>query len=397
MSKRRLLFVDQDIQALDRMRSLLIGMAHEWEMGFCSQADAALSWFGDQTVDVIVVDGRLPPVNGRHLLHYVRAHWPQTVRFVLAAEDDKGTLTDTLELAHQFLARPCRNEQLMQAIQRASLIRAITGNLVLQQIVTNMGVLPTLPSSQAEMIRVLQAPDVSVKQVSTVIRQDLAISVEVLRLVNSAYFSLRQHVTDLQQAVILLGLDTVRALVQAVTVFSVLESAKTRTLRQELYAHMLDVSQRARVVVRQLGADRATIDNAILGAMVHDIGKLILCTYFSQDYFPTLALARSAKMPLYQAERQIFGVSHAELGAYLLGLWGFHEEILVGVGFHHEPSAYGNASCAVLTAIHVANHLHHQKRDPERAFLTADVAYLQQTHFQDLATINGDQRRLVAV
>ncbi len=364
MPKRCLLFVDNDVRLLDTMRDMLQPMQAEWDLLFCNNVATALGWVEERAVDIVVADGRLALLEGRHLLHYVRALSPHTVRFVLAAETDKNALADTLALGHQFLARPCQSQQLIQAIQRTSLICTVTGNPVLQQIVTNIGVLPMLPSAQAEIMRVVQSSTVSMKQVSAVIAQDLAISVEVLRLVNSAYFNLRQQVTDLQQAVILLGLDTVRALVQAVTVFSVLESEKTRNLRQDLYGHMLDVSQRARLMIRHLSTDRTTIDNAILAGMVHDIGKLIFCTYFAQDYFPTMALARSAKMSLHQAERQIFGVSHAELGAYLLGLWGFNEEIIIAVGFHHEPGVYGNADCHALTVLHAANYMHHQERTP---------------------------------
>ena len=162
----------------------------------------------------------------------------------------------------------------------------------------------------------------SIKELTARIEHDFAISVEVLRLVNSGYFNLRQYVTDLQQAVMLLGINMVRSLVQAVTLFSAIENEKTRSMRQELYLHVVQVSLQARSIGRMLNLDSTTQDNISLASMLHDIGKLIFCGYLSQDYYPTMSLAKAIQLPLYQVEHQIFGVTHAQLRRVFVGVVG---------------------------------------------------------------------------
>jgi HD-like signal output (HDOD) protein len=130
--------------------------------------------------------------------------------------------------------------------------------------------------------------------------------------------------------------------------------------------------------------------------MLHDIGKLIFSSYLSQDYFPTMSLAKATRLPLYQVEKQIFGVTHAELGAYLLGLWGFSDNILMAVGFHHYPSRRQGPPNPVLTAVHLADVIYHQQREVEGSSpLQADRIYIDRLPQRDqlLALCNPPQSK----
>ncbi|MCB0189840.1 MAG: HDOD domain-containing protein [Caldilineaceae bacterium] len=272
----------------------------------------------------------------------------------------------------------------MEALQRIDTAQHGADNPVMEQLVRSIGMLPTLPSTYTELMRLIQSPDVSIKELTARIERDFAISVEVLRLVNSGYFSLRQYVTDLQQAVMLLGINTVRTLVQTVALFSAIENEHTRNMRQELYMHVVRVNQHARSIGRILNVDSITQDHISLAAMLHDIGKLIFCSYLSQDYFPTVSLAKATKLPIHQVERQIFGVTHAELGAYLLGLWGFSDDILIAVGFHHDPSRREGPPNPVLTAVHMADVLYYLGREPEgQSTVALDRIYIDRLPQRD--------------
>lgn len=377
MPSLTLLIADPDIRVLREMRQMLEPMQPHWTLFFSDNVEEAIRMLEEHTIDVVIADGQLPGVNNRHLLDYVRVRSPRTVRFVMAKEADHDALAETLVIAHQYLPKPCRLQLIMEALQRIDTAQHSADNPVMEQLVRSIGMLPTLPSTYIELMRLIQSPDVSIKELTARIERDFAISVEVLRLVNSGYFSLRQYVTDLQQAVMLLGINTVRSLVQAVAIFSAIETEKTRNMRQELYMHVVQVSQQARSIGRILNVDSTIQDHISLAAMLHDIGKLIFSSYLSQDYFPTVSLAKATKLPVHQVERQIFGVTHAELGAYLLGLWGFSDDILVAVGFHHDPSRREGPHNPVLTAVHLADVLYYQQRAAEgQPLLTVDQIYI---------------------
>jgi HD-like signal output (HDOD) protein/CheY-like chemotaxis protein len=389
-----LLVADPDIRVLREMRQMLEPMQPHWTLFFCDDIEDAIRMLEEQTIDVVIADGQLPGIKDRHLLDYVRVRSPRTVRFVMAREADHDSLAETLVIAHQYLPKPCRLQLIMEALQRIDTTQQGAENPVLEQLVRGIGMLPTLPSTYTELMQLFQNPEVSIKEVTARIERDFAISVEVLRLVNSGYFSLRQYVTDLQQAVMLLGINTVRSLVQTVALFSAIEDEKARSMRQEMYMHVVQVNQHARVIGRVLNVDSTTQDHISLAALLHDIGKLIFSSYLSQDYFPTISLAKATRLPLHQVERQIFGVTHAELGAYLLGLWGFSDNILTAVGFHHNPSRRQGPHNPVLTAVHLADVLYHQQREAESSFsLQADRNYIDHLPQRDqlLALCNSPQ------
>ena len=107
-------------------------------------------------------------------------------------------------------------------------------------------------------------------------------------------------------------------------------------------------------------ADKAIIDNCYIAGILHDIGKLILASKMEQQYTEVVLFARKEHVSLREAEKKIFMATHCDMGAYLMGLWGFQSDIVEAIGFHHQLGTYPADSFSPALAVHVANVMYYK-------------------------------------
>jgi len=358
--KKRLLFVDDEPRVLDGIRRMLRPMHHEWDISFAGSGQEALDAAAAEPFDVIVSDMRMPGMDGAALLNEVRKQYPQTARIALSGQTKKEDILRAVGPVHQFLSKPCDAETLTATISRALALRDLLADERLRALLSQMDSLPVLPSLYDELLEELESPDASVNVVERIVSQDIGMSAKILQLVNSAFFGVRQHVSTPGQAVALLGLDTVKALVLSMNVFSQFEGRSVKGLSLDaLWGHSMNVAGFAKTIARAENAESKTADHAFVAGLLHDVGKLAFAAKLPAEYVKILSLAASNGTTLYETERETFGATHAELGAYLLGLWGFSDAIVEALAFHHEPARCSAREFSTLTAVHVANALEH--------------------------------------
>jgi len=186
----------------------------------------------------------------------------------------------------------------------------------------------------------------------------MGMSAKVLQLVNSTFFGLSQPVSNPAQAVDLLGLDTIKIMVLSVHMFSQYDQSQLDGLSlTEIWAHSVSVGGNAKRIVEAESAGQKLADDAFIAGLLHDAGKLVLATNLPEEYSSVRTLASKKGISLSEAEREVFGTGHAEVGAYLLELWGFPGSITAAIAFHHVPREYPGNNFNPLTAVHAANAL----------------------------------------
>lgn len=370
---RRILFVDDEPRVLEGLRRLLRARREEWDLAFAPGGAAALEALAAAPVDVIVSDMRMAGMDGGTLLGHVQRDYPSVVRIVLSGDTDKGSTLRALPVVHQFLTKPCDPELLQEVIERATNLRALLADEQLRWMVGEMESLPSVPRVYSELTRVLADPDTDLKDVVKVVEQDVAMYAKILQLVNSAFFGLARRVTSIQQAVNYIGTSTLRNLALSVEVFRAFEGTKAVPgfSLEALQDHGLAV---ARLAARLL-TDRRQGESAFMAGMLHDVGQLILATRLPEHFARALGRARGSSDDLHTIERELLGVTHAELGAYLLGLWGLPYPVVEAVAHHHSPTRVSQRSFDILSAVHVANLLAHEHGGGARAAL--DEQYLE--------------------
>ncbi|MGB9624212.1 MAG: HDOD domain-containing protein [Phycisphaerae bacterium] len=356
--KKRILFVDDEPNVLQGLQRMLRPMRNEWDAAFASGGPEALQKLAAEPFDVVVSDMRMPGMDGAQLLTEVMRHYPQTVRIVLSGHSDQEMILRSVGPAHQYLAKPCDAETLKSTVARACALHDLLTNETLKKLVSGTNTLPSQPALYAEMLRLLQSPNTSIDEVSRLIAQDIGMTAKILQLVNSAFFGLRRRVSNPSEAAVFLGLDTIKALVLSIQIFSLFERPAIRGFALEtVWKHSLATAAAAKHLATTEKLDRASVEHAFLGGLLHDAGKLALAVNIRDRYAETIALANQRRIPLWQAERETLGATHAEVGAALLGIWGLPDPILEVIAFHHEPRKCLAKGFTTLTAVYVANAL----------------------------------------
>jgi HD-like signal output (HDOD) protein len=143
------------------------------------------------------------------------------------------------------------------------------------------------------------------------------------------------------------------------------------------------VGQLAKDICRSQESGKDLVANALLAGFMHDIGKLVLVQNLSSEYESVMNTAQSENADLVETEREVLGASHAEIGGYLLGLWGLNDDIVEAITFHHAPQSSKAPSFSPLTAVHVANSLIHEQSPPSIHTARIDVDYLESLNLAD--------------
>jgi putative nucleotidyltransferase with HDIG domain len=182
-------------------------------------------------------------------------------------------------------------------------------------------------------------------------------SAKVLQLVNSAFFGLRVHVSSPAQAASLLGQDVIRSLVLVGHVFSEERQQWRLFSSEELQQHSLRVGSCAQQIGKHFQMPPKDLDHVFIAGILHDIGMLVMATGMTEAYEKVLARLQEGEEHLIDVEREVIGAGHPEVGAYLLGLWGFPDPVIEAVAYHHEPSRCLKREVSPLAAVHIANSL----------------------------------------
>jgi HD-like signal output (HDOD) protein len=350
----RILFVDDEVAILDGLRDLLRKERRRWDMVFAVGGHEALEELASQPFDVVVSDIRMPGMDGAQLLTRVKAEYPSVARIVLTGHADRDAVLRALPVAHQFLTKPCDAGALRVAIERTQALHTLLASREIRDIVGRLTSLPSVPQTYLALTEAARDSRKGLSDMTAIVQRDSAMGTKVLQLVNSAYFGNTQPIASIQQAVMYLGIELIKGLALSGNVFGTvgktgleglsLEALQTRSLRMACLA-------------KRFVEDPRKAEEAFTAALVADVGQIIIAMGLRKGYQDVLRQAVDTGQPLHAVELAALGVTHAEIGAYLLGVWGLPFSIIEGVAYHHRPNALGNGPCEMLAAVYAADAL----------------------------------------
>jgi len=366
MEKVNVLFVDDEPNVLSGLRRALRPLRERWNMEFVSSGDEALQRLDMSPFHVVVSDMRMPGMDGAQLLNEVLQRHPHVIRIILSGYSDREMIMRSVGATHQYLNKPTEPDILQQAIDGAiGLASLLDDEPALMPLIARIKTLPTIPRLYENVRAELTSDDPSINRLANVIAGDPSMTAKVLQLVNSAFFGLRRQVSDLEQAVSLLGIENIKTLILTQQLFSEIGGHNIGSLCLEsLWNHSLQVGTLAQQIARHEKAERNIVSASMTAGMLHDIGKLILAANLTESYDRIIELATREGYDLHRVEHLEYGATHAGLGAYLLGIWGLPEPIVEAVAFHHEPNTETGNNFTALSAVHIANALLHESREP---------------------------------
>jgi HD-like signal output (HDOD) protein len=380
---KRILFVDDDAPVLSGLRVRLHRLRSKWDMHFVESGAQAVQTLETSHFDVVVTDMRMPGMDGAELLRIVRDRWPDIIRIVLSGYAELQQVVRLVPYAHQYYSKPCEAGQLENLVDRCLGLHELLRQPALRAAVGRVSRLPALPQVYTQLQGMLSDEDTSAHQIARLVATDAAITAKVLQLVNSAFFRLARRITNIEQAVNHLGFGAIRNLVLSAEVFSRWPGgdATCPLSVDKLQAHVHQVAAAARV----LAAGTSGADDALLAGLLHDFGYWVLANECKSELAASVALALQERIPLHEAETRVIGASHAQIGAYLLGLWGLPYPVIEAVAHHHEPQKITQPQFEPLAALAIAHAL--LPEDDTAAFAAPlptdpkiDAAYLACVH-----------------
>ncbi|NLA73927.1 MAG: HDOD domain-containing protein [Deltaproteobacteria bacterium] len=377
---RRVLFVDDEPMLLQGLSRMLRTEKDIFVPAFATSGEEALAMLLKDNYDVVVSDISMPHMNGLELLSRVKELYPDTVRIILSGEPDVSLSIQSVNVSHRFLNKPCDPALLKSTILRTCRLSDFLRNDSMKKTLKQIDSLPSMPAVYFEIVKELQSPDASIQKVGQIISRDVALTSKILQLVNSAYFSLPRHVSSPEHAALLLGLNIIKSLVLVSFIFKKFDRMDMPyKFLERLWAHNILTGNLAKAIAKEESQDQKVIDNAYIAGLLHDCGKLILASSFKEKYREIIIQSHEEGIPISSAEEALLGVTHAEVGAYLMELWGLPAQIIEAIAFHHLPSEYGDEAFSPLSAVHIANELGHKEPDngPEGYSPVFDIDYLK--------------------
>lgn len=349
----KILFVDDEPMILSGIERTLFDS--EWDVVCANGGEEALSVIRQDSIDVIVSDMRMPGMSGAELLERVCTISPATARIILSGHADESASIKASLVAHYWLDKPCDQEELIRTLEH---VEYGLNRLPSEEIRSSVGKIKNLPSPPKMFCRIqalIGSGSASVDKITDIIAEDPALTAKLLQLTNSSFFSRGSVISDVKEAVVRLGLDVVGNVLLVAEAYSGVPENSLFNVRDQ-QVHSLLIAQLASQIVEP-GLEQ----EAMLAGLLHEIGKSILVLTFPKlvETYRSQQL-EAPELDEITIEEKIYNTNHAQLGGYLLFLWGFSGEVVDGVTNHHAPNKLLGADFGVAAAIYVADSLIHK-------------------------------------
>jgi putative nucleotidyltransferase with HDIG domain len=379
--KTKILFVDDEPAMVRVLKMGMRSMAAEWDMQFAEGGEAALALIQQESFDVVVTDMRMAGINGAQLLNHVLRHHPQTVRIILSGYADLSEVVSCVGLTHQFLTKPCSLDDLKSCLKKVTGIKEKLGHEKLRALTGGLSSLPGIPELYLEIADALQSPLTSSDRIAEIASKDPALSAKLLQISNSAFFGFSRKVFSVAEAVQMLGIGVIQSLSMAVPLFTAFDRKKCPGFHiDQVWDHSAEVAALARRIYNDHLDDSHRAEQAFAAGILHDVGKIILADNLPEQYNAVIAESRATRTPLFEVARKHFNATHAEVGAYLLALWGLPVPLVEAVACHHAPRRCCPSTLCLAGVIHIADALQHaQGLHPDLVPNPVDAEYLQHT------------------
>lgn len=229
-----------------------------------------------------------------------------------------------------------------------------------ESIVENIVTLPTIPPVLSDLNAAIASADSSASDIANIISRDPPTATKTLRLANSAYYGLRNKVTTVNHAVTMLGFNIIRNLVLTATVFDLTPGHGVSGLfeKEKFWQHSLAVGVVSKLVAREAFPQAARRgDEFFICGLLHDLGKIILDQYQHSGFEEALVLSRERVVPLIEAEREVIGCTHSEVGSLLAKRWNLSREVTCTIGYHHFPTMAPEEGEKHALGVHLADYI----------------------------------------
>ncbi|MCX8058261.1 MAG: HDOD domain-containing protein [Spirochaetes bacterium] len=205
----------------------------------------------------------------------------------------------------------------------------------LEKLFNSIQDLPTLPIVVQRILSLINDPESTAKQIGAIINSDQSLTAKTLKLVNSAYYGFEKKIKTVDQAIVIIGFDAVKNLALSASVFDAFKSIKQKSNfpREAFWSHSIGVAVASKIISEDAGV--GIPGELFVAGLLHDIGKVILDSYFPEEMNKILYYASSNNLSFIEAEEKLIKIDHSIIGFRLGKRWNLPEELIYPIRFHH--------------------------------------------------------------
>ncbi|MCX7909702.1 MAG: response regulator [Ignavibacteria bacterium] len=372
--KTSILFIVNDEQIVKEIVKNIIPIQDEFDVFFAENGDRGLQILANNKIDIVFASPNIVLASGSNLLHDIKRLFPEVVRYALVPNLENQTIAQITHYVHQFVTPPYTKENIKERIERTLHLQSILKNEKVTELVKNTTTLPSLPEIYLQIEQEISKPDFSLTKISNLISKDPNLTAKILQIVNSAYFGLQREITNINFALSYLGVNVIKSLIFYIHLFSNFKvTTENRKHLEKFWQHSLVVASNTYHLANKYLKEKYEIDSAYTAGVLHDVGKFVLLNTYTYPQ-NVMILSEQKSIDNLDAELEIYECTHAQIGAYLLGLWGFPLQIVEAVAYHHQPSLLDRSHLNFATIIHLADFLYYVPK--------LDVAHIQEIGFE---------------
>ncbi len=329
-----LILLETEGEALQKIHHTTLLQALETETLYIGNLQMAIEIIADREIGVIIAHFGRNLKDCHNFCLQARKQAPSFIIIILLNDEHSGEVANKIKYAHQTLALSCSNKEIVGAIERGLIAsREIQKNPKLTSLLSKLESLPSPPSVYFNLRENLDMPSCNASSLSKLIARDPVLAAKILRIANSGFYAVSRTISDLQQAIALLGTETLLGLVLATHVYDSLPLPGLNL--ENLWKHAIGVGLLSREIAKDQGANQSQIESSGIAGLLHDLGSLVFISNKPAEYQAILRKAKGFEPELVKYEKQAFEINHAELGGFVLMLWGLPDSTVNAVKDHH--------------------------------------------------------------
>lgn len=350
MTTLRVLLVDDEPHLLDALKRGFRTQRRAWTVHTVTSASDAIDCLSNAEFDVVVSDMRMPGRDGAWLLSQVIERWPDMIRIVLSGQCTEESVLAAQTSAHRLVSKPCEVTFLADNIDRCCELRALIQQPSICKLISRLRCVPSPPALFNQIMEEMDKSEPNLKGIAKIVEGDAGITIKLIQLANSPFFTLRHPVSSVHDAIAGLGLNMVKNLVLGLQLFSDLRGGEPEPgFCARVQAQSLELAKESKALVVPQTTGNPNLDLAFLSGLVANIGKLVLAVNLPKEYAKVLTGIKNGPTEC-ECEVAVFGNHHGHIGGSLLGLWGLPQPVVEAVADHCNPSEVSSPLSKVLNA-----------------------------------------------
>jgi len=352
---KSILFVDDEPQVLHALKRDFRKSA--FKTFFAQSGPEGLEIIERENIDLVVADMKMPGMDGYEFLQNVKLKYPHIICVILSGYTERDTVYKSLidGTAQAYLSKPWDKNSLENYINQLFEVKSALQDRNLLNIVNSVSHLPTIEERYQKILNLIKKGE-SLSKISEVIEEDPALTADVLKLANSAFYGQRVPISSVNRAVVFLGTNIIKDIVLSLGIINSFKNiGKNKIEINKFWEHANLCNKIITFLYVELFQKRLPDEFSTVG-LLHDIGRLFELIYFPDKFSQILEkLESNPEIGWLEAEIEVIGVPHTLLGGYLLNWWNFPYPIIEIAFFHHEPLKEGVINKEIAALTHIAD------------------------------------------